>query len=168
MTCLFFIAFGASSCSFFGFPQIHAPREEFYLSSKWVILSFQVFRYILWKASLLKVQRFLLTIPVYFSFTTLPFVCLKSYFSFPKKYYAFFSNRQVANTEAVRDFLKAPTLDKLKKIPTKHRSFLIAESLKVDAQSSSFIYRIRMKCTTSNMRRFFAPLSSLKKVRSRF
>ena len=83
MTVLFFIAFGASSCSFFGFPQIHAPREEFYLSSKWVMLSFQVFRYILWKASLLKVQRFLLTMPVYFSFTTLPFVCLKSYFSFP-------------------------------------------------------------------------------------
>ena len=128
---MFFLRFSPNSCT--------KGRVRKGKSSKTVMLSFQDFRYILWKASILKVQRFLLTMPGYISFTTLPFVCLKSYFSFPKKYYAFFSNRQVANTEAVRDFLKAPTLDKLKKIPTKHRSFLIAESLKVDAQSSSFI-----------------------------
>ncbi|XP_015779681.1 PREDICTED: ran GTPase-activating protein 1-like isoform X1 [Acropora digitifera] len=48
---------------------------------------------------------------------------------------------KVANTEAVRDFLKAPTLDKLKKIPTKHRSFLIAESLKEFLEDAEKIAR---------------------------
>ena len=37
----------------------------------------------------------------------------------------------MASTEVVKDFQKAPTLEKLKKIPTKQRSLLIAQYLRV-------------------------------------